>query len=116
MAGHRIFATPVAAVYPHYLAKVERKGHTKEELDTVITWLTGFDGQELARHLAEGTTFADFFAAAHCNPAAERITGVICGVRIEELEDPLMRQIRWLDKLVDEVAKGRPMEKVLRSA
>ena len=116
MAGHRIFGTPFAAVYPHYLAKVERKGHTKGDLDAVITWLTGFDDAALARHLADETTFEDFFAAAQLHPNAPLITGVICGVRIEELEDPLMRQIRYLDKLVDEVAKGRPMAKVLRTA
>ncbi|MCA5923667.1 DUF2200 domain-containing protein [Curtobacterium oceanosedimentum] len=115
MAGHRIFDTPVADVYVHYLAKVERKGHTKAELDTVIAWLTGFDETALARHLADRTTFADFFAAAHVNPDASLITGVICGVRIEELDDPLMRRIRYLDKLVDEVARGRPMAKILRS-
>lgn len=115
MAGHRIFGTPVAAVYPHYLAKVERKGHTKAELDTVIEWLTGFDEQALAQHLADGTTFEDFFAAAHLNEHAPLITGTICGVRIEEVDDPLMRRIRYLDKLVDEVAKGRPMAKVLRT-
>lgn len=116
MAGHRVFATPFAAVYPHYLAKVERKGHTKAELDTVIRWLTGFDEAALARHLADETTFEDFFAAAQLHPNASLITGVICGVRIEEVDDPLMRQIRYLDKLVDEVARGRPMAKVLRSA
>jgi len=115
MTGHRIFGTPVAVVYRHYLAKVERKGHTKAELDTVIEWLTGFDDQALAQHLADETTFEDFFGAAHLNPNAPLITGVICGVRIEELEDPLMRRIRYLDKLVDEVAKGRPMAKVLRT-
>lgn len=116
MAGHRIFGTPFAAVYPHNLAKVERKGHTKGELDTVIRWLTGFDEAAIARHLADETTFEDFFAAAQLHPNAPLITGVICGVRIEELDDPLMRQIRYLDKLVDEVARGRPMAKVLRSA
>jgi hypothetical protein len=116
MTGHRIFGTPVAAVYPHYLAKVERKGHTKAELDTVIEWLTGFDDQALAQHLIDETSFEDFFAAAHLHPNAPLITGTICGIRIEELDDPLMQQIRYLDKLVDEVAKGRPMEKVLRTA
>lgn len=116
MAGHRIFGTPFAGVYPHYLAKVERKGHTKGELDAVITWLTGFDDAALARHLADETTFEDFFAAAQMHPNAPLITGVICGVRIEEIDDPLMRQIRYLDKLVDEVAKGRPMANVLRTA
>jgi len=113
--AHRIFSTTVASVYPLYLAKVEKKGRTRQELDAVIRWLTGFDEVELERHLAAGTTFADFFAAARLNPNASMITGVICGVRVQEIEDPLMQQIRYLDKLVDELAKGRPLEKVLRS-
>ncbi len=112
---HRIFAMPVADVYPHYVTKLERKGHTKAELDEVITWLTGFDGAAIERHLAAKTTFADFFDAAQLNPHAGLITGVICGVRVEEIEDPLMQKIRYLDKLVDELAKGKAMEKVLRS-
>ena len=87
----------------------------QDELDAVIRWLTGFDEAELERHLTAGTTFEDFFAAARLNPNAGLITGVICGVRVQEIEDPLMQQIRYLDKLVDELAKGRPMEKVLRS-
>jgi len=105
----------VASVYPHYVAKVERKGRTKAELDEVIQWLTGYDEAALARHLTAGTTFEAFFADAHLNPHVDRITGVVCGVRVEEIEDPLMQQIRWLDKLVDELAKGRPMAKVLRA-
>ena len=113
--GHRIFSTTVASVYPLYLAKVEKKGRTQDELDAVIRWLTGFDEAELERHLAAGTTFEDFFAVARLNPNAGLITGVICGVRVQEIEDPLMQQIRYLDKLVDELAKGRPMEKVLRA-
>ena len=113
--GHRIFATTVASVYPLYLAKVEKKGRTRAELDTVIRWLTGFDEAELERHLAAGTTFEDFFAAARLNPNAALITGVVCGVRVQDIEDPLMQQIRYLDKLVDELAKGRPMEKVIRA-
>ena len=113
--GHRIFATTVASVYPLYLAKVERKGRTQDELDAVIRWLTGFDEAELERHLAAGTTFEEFFAAARLNPNAALITGVVCGVRVQEIEDPLMQQIRYLDKLVDELAKGRPLEKVLRT-
>ena len=113
--GHRIFSTTVAAVYPLYLAKVEKKGRTQDELDAVIRWLTSFDEAELERHLADGTTFADFFAMARLNPDAGLITGVICGVRVQEIEDPLMQQIRYLDKLVDELAKGRAMEKVLRT-
>ncbi len=112
--GHRIFATSVGSVYPHYVAKVEKKGRTQDELDEVIRWLTGYDEAELERQLADGTTFADFFAGARLNPNASLITGVVCGVRVQEIEDPLMRQIRYLDKLVDELAKGRSMDKVLR--
>ena len=113
--GHRIFSTTVASVYPLYLAKVEKKGRTQDELDAVIRWLTGFDEAELEQHLAAGTTFADFFAVARLNPRAGLITGTICGVRVEDIEDPLMQQIRYLDKLVDELAKGKPMTKVLRA-
>jgi hypothetical protein len=111
----RIFGVEFAAVYPLYLAKVERKGRTKAELDRVITWLTGFDEAALQRHLDNGTTFADFFAAAPMNPNCSLITGVVCGVRVENIEDPLMQQIRYLDKVVDELAKGKAMEKILRS-
>lgn len=103
-----------ASVYPLYLAKVEKKGRTKAELDRVILWLTGFDEAELDRHIATRTTFEDFFAAARLHPNAARITGVVCGVRVEAIEDPLMQKIRYLDKLVDELAKGRAMEKILR--
>ena len=113
--GHRIFSTTVASVYPLYLAKVEKKGRTQDELDAVIRWLTGFDEAELEQHLAAGTTFADFFAVARLNPRAGLITGTICGVRVEDIEDPLMQQIRYLDKLVDELAKGRALRKVLRT-
>ncbi|GAB3998763.1 DUF2200 domain-containing protein [Nocardioides marmoraquaticus] len=112
---HRIFTTPVAAVYPHYVTKVERKGRTTAELHTVVTWLTGFDEAALAAHLDAGTTFADFFEQAELNPAADRITGVVCGVRVEEVEDPLMRRIRYLDKLVDELARGKALDTVLRA-
>ena len=111
---HRIFTTPVASVYPHYVTKVERKGRTKAELDQVIEWLTGFDESALAGHLESGTTFADFFAEATLNPKVSAITGVVCGVRVEDVEDPLMQKIRWMDKLVDELAKGKKMEKILR--
>jgi hypothetical protein len=111
---HRIFTTSLASVYPHYVAKVEKKGRTKEELDEVIEWLTGFDREQLDAHLADGTTFEDFFDAATLTPHADQITGSVCGVKVQEVEDPLMRRIRYLDKLVDELAKGRPMEKVLR--
>ena len=112
----RIFTVPVASVYPHYVAKVERKGRSQDEVDQVICWLTGFDEAALRRHLAQETTFEDFFAQAHLNPQASLITGTVCGVRVESVEDPLMRQIRYLDKLVDELAKGRPLDKVLRSS
>jgi hypothetical protein len=113
--SQRIFATSVASVYPHYLTKVTKKGRTKDELDEVIRWLTGFDESELSGHLAKATTFEEFFADARLNPNASLITGVVCGVRVEEVEDPLMRNIRYLDKLVDELAKGRPMERILRA-
>ena len=105
----------VSAVYPLYVAKLERKGRTQAELDEVIRWLTGFDESALSAHLAAGTTFEDFFADARLNPNAPLITGVICGIRVEEIEDPLLQKIRYLDKLVDELAKGKPMEKVLRA-
>jgi hypothetical protein len=112
---HRIFTTSVASVYPHYVNKVERKGRTVAELNEVITWLTGFDDDTLRTLLDDGTTFEAFFAKAQLNPKTDAITGVVCGVRVENVEDPLMQKIRYLDKLVDELAKGRPMEKILRS-
>jgi hypothetical protein len=111
---HRIFTTSFASVYPHYVAKAEKKGRTKAEVDQVIEWLTGFDGTELQAHLEKETTFEDFFAAATLNPHVSEITGVVCGVRVQEIEDPLMQKIRYLDKLVDELAKGKPMDKILR--
>jgi hypothetical protein len=114
-AKPRIYRMTVASVYPLYLAKVEKKGRTQDELDAVIRWLTGYDDAALAGHLAAETTFADFFAGARLHPNASLITGAICGVRVESIEDPLMQQIRYLDKLVDELAKGRPMDKVLRA-
>lgn len=113
--AHKIFGMPVATVYPLYVTKVERKGRSAAEVDEVIEWLTGFDEGELEQHLADETTFEDFFAAARLNPNATLITGSVCGVKVQEVEDPLMRQIRYLDKLVDEIAKGRPMEKILRA-
>jgi hypothetical protein len=112
--GHRIFTTSFASVYPHYLAKMERKGRTKAELDEVIEWLTGFDDATLQSHLAAETTFEDLFAAAHLNPKASSITGVVCGIRVENIDDPLMQKIRYLDKLVDELARGKAMERILR--
>ena len=111
---HRIYTTSVASVYPLYLAKVEKKGRTKAELDQVICWLTGLREDELARHLDDATTFEDFFAAVRLNPGVALITGSVCGVRVQEVADPLMRSIRYLDKLVDELAKGRPLAKILR--
>lgn len=112
--SHRIFTTPVASVYPHYVTKVEKKGRTVAELDEVIRWLTGYDQASLQRHLDDETTFEDFFGAATLNPHAELITGSVCGVKVQEVEDPLMRRIRYLDKLVDELARGKAMAKVLR--
>lgn len=111
---HKIFAMPFADVYPHYINKVERKGRTIGELNDAIEWLTGFSHEQIVRHVVNKTTFEEFFAQAQINAKASEIKGVICGVRIEELQDPLMQKIRYMDKLVDEIAKGRPMEKVLR--
>ncbi|MDT0164005.1 DUF2200 domain-containing protein [Actinotalea sp. AC32] len=115
MPGHRIFATPFAAIYPHYVAKAERKGRTKDDVDQVIRWLTGYDDAGLAQTLDDERDLETFFARAPAmNPNAPLITGVICGVRVEEIEDPLMQRIRWMDKLVDEVARGKKMTSVLR--
>jgi hypothetical protein len=111
----RIFTTSVASVYPHYVAKAERKGRTKAELHQVIEWLTGFDESALSGHLAAGTSFEDFFADARLNPQASSITGVVCGVRVEDIDDPLMQKVRYLDKLVDELARGKSMSKILRA-
>ena len=110
----RIAKMTFAAVYPHYVAKVEKKGRTQEELQRVIEWLTGFDKAKLQRLIEEKATFASFFEQATLNPRAELITGMICGYRIEEIKNPLTRKTRYLDKLVDELAKGRKMEKILR--
>ena len=112
---HRIFTTTFASVYPHYVAKVERKGRTETELLQVIRWLTGYDDAALRQHLDAGTTFDAFFADARLNPNSASITGVVCGVRVEDIDDPLMQKIRYLDKLVDELARGKPMDKVLRA-
>ncbi len=114
---HRIFTTSVASVYPHYVAKAERKGRTKEEVDEILCWLTGYDDAALGELLADSTDFATFFAQApQMNPARRSITGTVCGVRVEQIEEPLMQEIRYLDKLIDELAKGRPMTKILRAA
>lgn len=115
MTPHRIDTTPFADVYPLYLAKAERKGRTKAEVDEILRWLTGYSPKELAAQLEKKADFETFFAEApRLNPSRALITGTICGVRIEEIQEPLMREIRYLDKLVDELAKGRPMEKILR--
>jgi hypothetical protein len=112
----RLFATAFSTVYPLYIKKVERKGRAKEEVDIVTCWLTGYDEQGLQAQIDKGADFETFFAEApEINPNGHKITGLICGIRVEEIEDPLMQKIRWLDKLVDELAKGKPMEKVLRS-
>ena len=103
-----------ASVYPHYVTKVEKKGRTKEELHRVIQWLTGYDEKKLQELIAKNATFETFFEKAQLNPNAPLITGMICGYRIEDIENPLTRQVRYLDKLVDELAKGRKMEKILR--
>ena len=113
--NERVYRMPFASVYPHYVAKVEKKGRTKEELHQVIAWLTGYDDKALQQIIADKTDFATFFAKARLNPNATKITGVICGYRVEDIEDPLMQQVRYLDKLVDELAKGRAMEKILRA-
>lgn len=115
MPAHRIFSTPFAAVYPLYVEKAERKGRTQEEVDRVICWLTGYDQAGLLQQIKQKTDFETFFAQAPAmHPNRSLIKGVVCGVRVEEVEDPLMQKIRQLDKLVDELAKGKAMEKVLR--
>ena len=115
MPRHRIYSTSFASVYPHYVTKAEKKGRTKAELDEIISWLTGYDADGLERVLDDKTDFETFFAEApRMNPARDQITGLICGVRVEEVEEPLMREIRYLDKLVDELAKGKKMEKILQ--
>lgn len=112
----RIYEMSVSDVYPHYLAKVKRKNRTKEEVDQIICWLTGYSEMELQDQLEKQTDFQTFFAhAPRMNPSRNLIKGVICGVRIEEIKEPLMREIRYLDKLIDELAKGRPMDKIMRS-
>jgi hypothetical protein len=111
---HKIFKMPFADVYPLYVKKVERKGRTVAELHEALEWLTGFNEKQIASLVEAKTNFEDFFDKASLNPGVNQIKGVICGVRIEEIEDPLMQKIRYMDKLVDEIAKGRPMAKVLR--
>ena len=102
-------------MYPHYVAKAEKKGRSRAEVDEIILWLTGFTAEEFATHLANRTDFEHVFAAARLNPARAAITGVVCGVRVEEIADPLMREVRYLDKLIDELAKGKAMAKILRA-
>jgi hypothetical protein len=115
MTKHRIYGMSVASVYPLYVAKAEKKGRTKAEVDEIICWLTGHSRETLSDQLARKTSFEDFFAQApRMNPARALITGVVCGVRVEEIQEPVMREIRYLDKLIDELAKGKVMEKILR--
>ncbi len=112
---HRVFKMSFASVYPHYVAKVEKKGRTRAELHEVICWLTGFDEAALAEQITSRASFDEFFARATLHENASLITGVVCGVRVETIEDPLMQKIRYLDKLVDELARGKAMQKILRS-
>jgi len=116
MAKHRIYTTSVTSVYPHYIAKAEKKGRTKAEVDEIIRWLTGYSQSELDAELERRTDFETFFARApQPNAARELIKGVVCGVRVEDVEEPTMKEIRYLDKLIDELARGKKMEKILRS-
>ena len=116
MANDRVFAMSFASVYPHYVAKAEKKGRTKEEVDEVIRWLTGYTRGQLAKQFEKRTSFREFFdKAPKLNPNASLIKGVVCGIRVENIEDPLMQKIRYLDKLIDELAKGKKMEKILRT-
>ena len=115
--SHRIFTTSFASVYPHYVAKAERKGRSKAEVDEIIRWLTGYSQSEFEQAIEQRIDFETFFARAPAmNPARAAVTGVVCGVRVQEVEDPLMREIRILDKLIDELAKGKKMDKILRTA
>ncbi len=115
MPKHRIFSMSFANVYPHYITKAEKKGRTKEEVDQIISWLMGYDADGLKKVLDEKLDFENFITEApRLNPNREQITGLICGIRVEEIEDPLMREVRYLDKLIDELAKGKKMEKILR--
>ncbi|HYG28802.1 MAG TPA: DUF2200 domain-containing protein [Allosphingosinicella sp.] len=115
MARHRIYSTSFASVYPHYVAKAQKKGRSKAEVDAIVFWLTGYGPEALAAELEAGTDFETFFARApRINPARKAVTGTVCGVRVEEVEEPLMREIRTLDRLIDELARGKKMEKILR--
>jgi hypothetical protein len=116
MTKHRIYSVSVASVYPHYIAKAAKKGRTKEEVDEVFRWLTGYSQEKFEAQLAASVDFENFFAQApRPNPARSLITGTICGVRVEDIQEPTMREIRYLDKMIDELSKGRALEKVLRS-
>lgn len=115
MKKHRIYTTSFANVYPYYVKKAEAKGRTKTELDEIIRWLTGYSQKEFEKHLEKGTDFETFYGKAKLNPNRKLITGVICGVRVEDIEEPTMQNLRYLDKLVDELARGKPMEKILRT-
>lgn len=116
MTKHRIYGVSVASVYPHYLAKAEKKGRARAEVDEIFRWLTGYSQAALERQFSDKTNFEDFFAQAPAmNPARSLITGTICGVRIEDIEEPVMREIRYLDKMIDELAKGKAMAKILRA-
>jgi hypothetical protein len=115
MKKHPIYSMSLAKVYPLYVAKAEKKGRTKAEVDEIFRWLTGFSAAQLKAHLEKQTDFETFFGKARLNPARKRITGVVCGIRVEDIKEPLMREIRYLDKLIDELAKGRAMEKILRT-
>jgi hypothetical protein len=116
MAKHRIFTTSVASVYPHYVTKAEKKGRTKSEVDEIIRWLTGYSQDALEAQLSNRTDFETFFAEApQMNPSRALIKGVVCGVRVEDIEEPTMKEIRYLDKLIDELAKGKAMERILRN-
>jgi hypothetical protein len=115
MTKHRIYTTSVASVYPHYVAKAEKKGRTRSEVDEIIRWLTGYDQPGLERQLEQRTDFETFFAEApRLNPSRRLITGVVCGVRVEDVKEPTMQELRYLDKLIDELARGKAMEKILR--
>ena len=115
MAKHRIYSISVASVYPHYIAKAEKKGRTKAEVDEITRWLTGYDQKALEEQLAKNTNFEDFFAQApQMNPSRALIKGLICGIRVEDIEEPTMREIRYLDKLIDELARGKALDKIFR--
>ena len=115
MLAHRLYATPFAKVYPYYVVKAEKKGRSKAEVDKIICWLTGYTQKGLEAQLSKQTDFETFYTKApKKNPSRVLITGVVCGIRVEEIKDPLMQEIRYLDKLIDELAKGKPMEKILR--